>query len=297
MKLHKKINEICFLTVFTLGTMLTAWAVPPNVVNSPAPITPGQWHSNLGAAITYSENNNIPLLYVWGVQGCAQSEKLDDYLNNVTFQQWAAERKLVMAYVKAPDTTATDQKDFAKYGLNGTLTEYPMVAVYWDSRDSEPFNFSGRYSVASYSDGAAQLTSEIEFHIASYATPVPYLEWTENESIPANLRAYTDTPAGDGIPNLIKYAAGLPAMTPATTVQLMNIVENPGAGLFEITYYKAKSATGVTLDPIYAPSLSGPWSAVGVTIAKIGEDGDREIWKASVLLDDQGFLRLRATAQ
>ncbi|MDD2599083.1 MAG: hypothetical protein PHO37_07655 [Kiritimatiellae bacterium] len=77
-----------FINIFFLVATLTAWAVPPVVANNPAPIEPGQWHSNSGAAITYSEQNNIPLLYLWGVQGCAQSEKLVDYLNNVIFQQW-----------------------------------------------------------------------------------------------------------------------------------------------------------------------------------------------------------------
>lgn len=293
MKLQKRIKEICLVTAFSLVTMLAAWALPP----SSGPIVLGQWNSDLSKAITYSEQNNIPLLYVWGVQGCAQSGKLDDYLNTPAFQQWAAQRKLVMAYIKAPDTTATDQKGFAKYGLNGTLTEYPMVAVYWQSSNNTPFNFSGSYVTASESDGAAQMISEIEFYLESYVTPVPYLEWTENESIPANLRAYTDTPAGDGIPNLIKYACGLPAMTPATTVQLLQIVEDPAAGRFEITYYKSKSAIGVTLDPIHAPLLSGPWTTVGVTVEQIGEEGDREIWKAWITKDQQGFMRLRAIAQ
>jgi len=271
-------------------------ALPPPLADISDPVTPGQWHPDLGAAITYAEQNDIPLLYIWGVQGCDQSNKLDDYLNNTAFQQWAGGRRLVMAYIKAPDTRTTDAKDFAKYGLNGTLTDYPMAAVYWPSKNSAPYNFSARYPVASNTVGAEQLIAEIEFFIAAYVTPISYSEWTAAENIPENLRGYTDTPAGDAIPNLIKYASGLPALTPSTTADLLSIAEEPAPDSFAIIYYISRSATEVTLEPVRAGDLTGPWLTTGITLQYIGEESGREVWKASIILGDQGFMRLRATA-
>lgn len=297
MKLQKKINEICLIAALSLVTLCTAWSVPPPVDNSAAPITPGQWHSDLTKAKTYSEQNNIPLLYVWGVSGCAASGKLDNYLNTPAFTSWAAARKLVMVYVKAPDTTATPDKQFAKAGLNGKLTEYPMVAVYWKSKNVQPANFSGRYPVISDTVGAQQFMAEVEFYVGSYVTPVPYLDWTIAESIPLVQRGYTDTPAGDSIPNLLKYASALPALTSASTAELLDLVEDTGAGTFAIIYYKSKSAIGVTLEPIWASTLTGPWLTTGITLQKLADVQGREQWKASILKDQQGFMRLRATAQ
>jgi len=285
MKLLKKIK------IFGLALLLCSVAL----LNLGA-VTPGQWDSDLGAAITYSEQNDIPLLYVWGVDGCDHSDTLDVYTNNATFQEWAETRKLVMVYIKASDTTTTDEKEFARLGVNGTLTEYPYVAVYWNSQNTQPFNFSGRYSASSNTDGAEQLIAEVEFYINGYVSPVPYADWTVDENIPVNLRGYEDTPAEDSIPNLLKYACGLPAMIPATTADLMEIVENPEVNTFAIIYYRSKSAVDVILEPVWASILSGPWLTTGITQEMLAEDGELEQWKASILKGDQGFIRLRATA-
>jgi hypothetical protein len=308
MYLLKEINEIFLMKLlkngkrFYLGlllcpvALLNLTATPPLVDGVNDPVTPGQWHSDLDAALTYSEQNDIPLLYIWGVQGCAHSDRLDDYLNTAAFTQWAAARKPVMVYIKAADTTTTDEKEFARIGVNGTLTEYPLAAVYWNSSNAQPFNFSGRYTASSNTDGAEQLISEAEFYITGYLTPVSYPEWTDDEDIPLALRDYEDTPADDGIANLIKYACGLPAMTPATTADLMTIVENPELNTFAVIYYKSRSAEDVILEPVWADALSGPWLTTGITLEMLAEDGVLEQWKASISKADQGFIRLRATA-
>jgi len=67
--------------------------------------------------------------------------------------------------------------------------------------------------------------------------------------------------------------------------------------MFSVLYYKAKSAQDVTLQPIRAEALAGPWSVLGIATEMIGGDAEREQWKASVPLGESGFIRLRATAE
>jgi len=296
MNLKIKLNRIYSIVVLCCASICSIMAVPPDVDDESASVTPGQWHASLTDAKAYAELNDTPLLYVWGVNGCAQSDKLDNYTNTVAFAQWAAERKLVMVYIKAPDITNTTAKAFAKAGVNGSLTEYPMVAVYWPSKNSQPFNFSGRYPASSSSDGAEQLIAEIEFYVGDYVSPQTYDDWTVAEGLAANEREYEDTPAEDNIQNLFKYACGLPGLTFATTADLMNIVTNTTPNTFSVYYYISKSATAVTLDPVYVNDLAGTFKTNEVTNTLIIDGVDREKWKASVLMEDKGFIKLRAIA-
>ena len=464
----------------------------------------GEWINDLWDAKAESDAHDIPMVYVWGTTSCSYCDALDGYMERSAFLQWMRERQLVMAYVKASSTDATPEKDFAKYGQNGTLTDYPFVAVYWPSKDSEPWNFTGRYSggneeqqfiaeIESYIgdyvcgpanctdiedgqltafavssntvvtinvsyggmhdqkavtitdvpepvllmgesfetgfgvwthsagndfdwarrtgttpslstgpsgasdgsyyiyteasnnnpsktaaiettfdcstatvpvlkfdyhmygsgmgglyvdiyDGAWQLAvwsrvgqqhtgtgdpwSEGEVDLSSYAgtvtirirgvtgssyasdmavdnirlldtgavPPESFGEWLESESVPLNQRGESDTPAGDGIPNLLKYVCGLPAMQPASTADLLEIVPGASPDVFAVRYYRSKSAIDVLLEPIRASALSGPWTAEGITEELISEDDTREEWRGSIPLEDGGFIRLRATS-
>ena len=123
-----------------------------------------------------------------------------------------------------------------------------------------------------------------------------FASWLNAVAVPAGLRGEGDAAVADGIPNLLKYACGLDAMTPATTADLLSIsADVPGS--FSILYYRSKSAVGVTLEPVWATCLSGPWQTTGVTKSLVGEDAQREQWKASVPLEESGFIKLRATAE
>ncbi|MDD2598242.1 MAG: hypothetical protein PHO37_03310 [Kiritimatiellae bacterium] len=69
------------------------------------------------------------------------------------------------------------------------------------------------------------------------------------------------------------------------------------ANMFSVLYYKSKAAPDVTLQPIRAATLPGPWSDLGITTEKLGEDAEREQWQASAPPGASGFIRLRATHQ
>lgn len=130
-----------------------------------------------------------------------------------------------------------------------------------------------------------------------FSPPGTYAYWLmNNPGIPLVLRGENDSPAGDGIPNLLKYACGLSAMDPCTTADLMTI-QLADSNTFSVLYYKSKTAEDVTLQPIWAESLHGSWSAVGIVTEKLGEDAEREHWKASIPMAESGFIKLRVTSE
>jgi len=174
----------------------------------------------------------------------------------------------------------TEYSAFSSIGSNGLLragnvTQLEAVTV-----------------AAAYEGLVATKNITIVFSLA----PVPYEDWTVLEAIPADRRAHSDTPADDGIPNLLKYACGLPAMLPCSSGELLDIAENSGTGIFTIRYFISKNALGVTLEPIRTEAVAGPWLATGITDQLISEAGEREQWQASIPVGACGFMRLRVTA-
>ncbi len=124
-----------------------------------------------------------------------------------------------------------------------------------------------------------------------------YSEWLLDEGVPPGESGESDAPADDGIPNLLKYASGLPAMTTATTADYMNISVNHDRNEFALMYYKSKAAANVLLEPLWTNDISGGWNAQGLTITKVGETEDnREIWQAVLSGSDAAFFKLRATS-
>ncbi len=464
----------------------------------------GVWNADLWDAKSESEAHDIPMLYVWGTQTCSYCDALDSYIARPAFQQWMQERQLIMASVKAAGSAATPEKDFAKYGQNGTLYDYPFVAVYRHSKSAQPWNFTARYSgggeetqfiaeIESYlgdyvsspgnsakigaggqltafavsedtaitinaffgginqqkpvlirdvpapvlldgesfetgfgrwthavgndfnwtrrtgttpsgstgpsgaadgsyyifteatgnnpaktaaiervfdcstatepvltfayhmygsamgslsvdiydgiwhnavwsrtgqqHGGVAAVWSQAEVDLSLYAgviiirirgvtgtgftsdmavdtirllesgvaVPQSFSDWLDAESVPLGQRGESDTPAGDDIANLLKYACGLSALQAASTADLLDIVAGAAPDVFTVRYYKSKSAVGVILQPIWASALNGVWQSSGIATELVDEDHFRQEWNASIPLDQAGFLRLRAT--
>lgn len=163
------LKNVWLAAVLCFAALININAAPPVLDPASAPITLGVWHSDFNKAKAYSEQHDIPLLFVWGSATCGYCTKLDGYIAQSVFTTWQADRKLVMAYVKSPNTDTTPEKSFAKYGLNGTLTEFPFIAVYWKSKNSSgAYNFTGRYSGASDAAKAQAFINDIEAYISEY---------------------------------------------------------------------------------------------------------------------------------
>lgn len=123
---------------------------------------------------------------------------------------------------------------------------------------------------------------------------VDFADWLEIQAVPPSLRGEGDSPAGDNVPNLIKYACGLPAMLPATTADLMNLGTDE-ANRFSVLYRISKTAKNVNLEPLWSDCLAGPWVTNGLLNIWLGDDIDIEKWKSFMPKSDRGFIKLRAT--
>lgn len=123
--------------------------------------------------------------------------------------------------------------------------------------------------------------------------------WVAAEWVLVDQRGESDTPADDGIPNLLKYACGLSATSAYTPQDLMTMSIDPVTGVFSIEYLRSKSAEGVLLEPIWTPALTLPdgWTTDDITDEPLDPDQDPEfeLWKASIPYGPSGFMRLRAT--
>ncbi|VGO15395.1 hypothetical protein PDESU_03978 [Pontiella desulfatans] len=124
-------------------------------------------------------------------------------------------------------------------------------------------------------------------------TTPDFSEWIGDFGLPAGEQGETNCPAGDSIPNLLKYACGLVPTHYCATADLMPCTVSNG--VFAIQYYKSKDTVGVQLDPVWTSSLTnGTWSTGGLSVQQLADEGGREKWSASLPSDGQGFIRLKA---
>lgn len=207
-------------------------------------------------------------------------------------------------YSSGSFTIGDDSSDIG--GVCGYTNQGVVISCFWDKPASHIEKSAG---------GIGKTTAEMhsmetftnagwDFNNIWYVDEYPalrcfnklgtYSYWLMDASIPISLRAESDDPAGDGIPNLLKYACGLPAIKSCSTSDLLTL-SSDSQDTFSVLYYKSKSAKDIALEPIWASALPGPWSALGITKNLLGEDGVREQWKASIPFDNSGFIRLRAT--
>jgi DNA-binding beta-propeller fold protein YncE len=124
--------------------------------------------------------------------------------------------------------------------------------------------------------------------------PADYPAWTLSQGLFGAGSQPEEAPAGDAVPNLLKYAAGLPALTPAFSSDLFDFTLDHDAQAIDLTFRRSPSATGVVLTPEWAWSPEGPWYAAGFGLEFRGVEGDREVWDTSLPFDGGGFFRLRA---
>ncbi len=139
------------------------------------------------------------------------------------------------------------------------------------------------------------LTAEKDVVIRSAVESVAYSDWVLGQNITDSMYAHEDQPAGDGIPNLLKYACQLPAMEYCSTTNLMTVVIDRSSESYAIRYRVWKSAVEAEVVPLFAFSLEGPWYPVEIN-TKIGEDDAMEYWQATIPLMDKGFMRLQAVS-
>jgi len=127
--------------------------------------------------------------------------------------------------------------------------------------------------------------------------PDPFANWI-GDSYPGvadpSVAGPAADPDGDGIANLLEYAAGSSPSEPSAA--LGDLTGN--GGVLEFTYRKSQSATGITMEVEWSDSLApGSWSTSGVTQTVLTPASDPQTITAIVPAGNSGkrFVRLRVT--
>jgi len=123
--------------------------------------------------------------------------------------------------------------------------------------------------------------------------PVVYRAWAAIQGLPHTAQGLEDSPSGDGIGNLLKYAAGLPPMESATFDQLYTFSPDIAGQRFT-TFYNQSKRAHASIVPEWTDSLTNAWQTAGIDKTLATETISNEMWEASVPLGQSGFMRLRA---
>jgi alpha-tubulin suppressor-like RCC1 family protein len=129
----------------------------------------------------------------------------------------------------------------------------------------------------------------LEYQLLSSApSDSAFSEWVDSYSLAAGQDGPTDTPAGDGISNLEKYALGLIPGQAYSPGDLFSLRIDAAAQRMILRYEKSKSATDVQITPVWSPSLTDPeWNTTLIETAQVGETDTHEIWEASLPISDE----------
>jgi len=122
---------------------------------------------------------------------------------------------------------------------------------------------------------------------------IGYWVWAAMQGIGHELNGYAQSPAGDGVGNLLKYATGLSPSDPVELSDLYTFSNDSASGNFKMFFSRSKRAN-VSMVPEWAASLSSNWQSAGIQTVLLNESPTNELWEASLPLGQSGFMRLRA---
>jgi hypothetical protein len=275
--------------ILLLFTLLSIRAGAVATDPSSAPITLGRWHSDLYKAEAYSQQHDIPMVFIWGSIGCSYCNKMDGYVETQTFKNWMAERQLVMVYIKDYANQSPPEMHYGHDGLNGQIWDFPFVSVYWQSKNAQVYNFVGRYYSSDQDVCAQLLIDQIEDYIAEYSSEPPEgvtIEGPEtvldNSSGEQFTAIYSDAEGNQqDVTSAAQWSVNDPAaasistsgfFTPADIADgvesdvIVSAVYNPGSGAFTGERLVTVSDSSVPIGTVQGVVIDGPgWLQSGAS--------------------------------
>ena len=198
--------------------------------------------------------------------------------------------------VLVESVTVTLSASDAGSGVDQTLFSLDGGETWQVYEGAFVLNELGAQSVEYYSTDVAGNREAVKyrsFWVTDAESSFCFSGWAEQITHSAE-RGAEDCPAGDGIPNLLKYAVGLDPQIAYTATELFTFAATSD-GRFTVVYRKAKSAADVALEPVWIASLEGEeWDPV-TQVEKLEEDDSVVIWQATLPDGTSGFFRLKAS--
>ncbi|MGA3171364.1 MAG: hypothetical protein ABSE62_10150, partial [Chthoniobacteraceae bacterium] len=156
------------------------------------------------------------------------------------------------------------------------------------------------YRVVVVNGGGATYGADQQFTTA----PGPIDYWKEgyfNSQQLSNSSVSGDTanPAGDGVPNLLKYALGMnPNVNSVAGLPVCGMATASGTAYYTFTFAKMDSATDISYNPQWCGDLSS-WSGAGLIQQVLSDNGTTQQVRASLPASTVGnvFFRLNVTWQ
>ncbi len=269
--------------------------------------------ADVSASATWSENSAYAAISSGGVLTTASVSSDQTVTVTAVYADQSADKSVVIKNV-APVVSSLSISGPDEVTENSTA-QYYCTAHYSDGSSADvstSATWSENSAYAAISSGGVLSVSDVpadeaaivqalyggfsatrEVMLRSSVQLVSYESWLFQQEVPENMMAYEDDPAGDGVPNLLKYACGLPALEFCDTSDLMTLSRDPHSGNFAIIYKVSKSAVDAGVEALWAASPAGPWYPVAI-VESIGEEGSIEYWRAPCPAGERGFMRLRA---
>lgn len=152
------------IRLFAVVLLLPVVAFAGLSPSSSSTIVPGEWTDNFVAATNYVVRNDMPLVMVWGMNGCNHCKNLSDALATDAGLAWARQQNIVFCHIVGTMGRGDPIWYFAS-GYDGYLpidkdavSKTPVIRFYWPDRKSE--RFTGQEFPASsetYPIGASEL--------------------------------------------------------------------------------------------------------------------------------------------
>jgi len=179
-------------------------------------IVPGVWNSDFNASTNYAAAHDLPLVMVWGKDGCQYCANLNSALRSTAAgQSWSAQQTAVLCTIDGTSAFKDVEpnigaKEFTR-GVSGVDADYqsrtPYVRFYWSGRKSErfsgqdlPANSESVMSAADLAQLAAEFAEKFEaflkdIHVSASYASFPFGDYPcDRLEAAAGVTTYVDVP-------------------------------------------------------------------------------------------------------
>lgn len=182
---------------------------------------------------------------------------------------------------------ALSQIDEGTYTLTASKSGYEEGSL--TSTVSASYEYQSWYGTADFNSCGNVWGADFSLAINSGC----YSGWLSDGLVPSDQQGVDDDPAGDGIANIWKYAAGLSPMSVCSWSDIYSCSNDVVSNLFYLIYYKSIDASEASMTPAWAIAVDETWQPTELTNERIDSNATQGIWKASISTDENcGFIRL-----